>query len=1015
MTAVVHVPTVERLFKIRPGEGRKILQFALLSGLLQAGVAVGMSAGDALFLTQIGVSQLPLVYISMPLLLAVYVPAVTLMVARYGIERTLVSVLGVLILGGVAFFGALALGEPPPWVFYAIKFYAALWYIGLYTLFWNFVDRFFDMQDGKRLFALFSAGGAAGAVVGGGLVGLLSQGSTLGLLFLLWAILSAAAIPLALRIGRQFTALDEESEDEVSPPPIGEQLRKTGQTLRSSRYVGMFALTLVGVLFATSLVEFQYLSIFSEGASDRELALLFGILFAAANLLNLFINLFVFNRLVLTVGVQNVVLIQPVVYLGVFALLLLQGGMLAAVAGFFAYHTILTSIDYNNQNLLFNGVPASVKKEVRTVVEGMAEPLATALAGFFLLAFAATMAPQTLSFVGFVLAAVCFVLALVLRSQFGKAMVANLKEGWLDLAQPIHQVLGGLTDEDLARVRSEAEQTDPKRALPALRMLWEIQPREAQPRTLAFFQAADDQARTEALPLIERLVREGDLDWVRGLLEWVQQANQDLDPDLMALLGSHGLLSATSRFLVENTDGEGRDPETQAAALVPLWNSPRAADRRTASHLLDRLLSGTEPEILAGLLAVGRVQDEPLAAEASRFLTHPSSQVRERALWALSRSVGSGSAGLVPVILKAIARGGDVEGQWGLEAMRRIGDPASISRLLGLAEILSPALRRQVAQVVQGVGFKGVPVVVATLRDPASSHASRSLAARVLARVAFPQLEALTPELIDSELKRANRTQDTAQKVREILALLSESQAIAETGTGGLAAHPDTHLLLGLLARFHDEKRDGTVDFVLQLLSLGGRLPDFELLAASLRSTSSRDRANALETLEQGVPRPVFRALVPLLMGSSDLERVSESLAPKGSVAGRLEGILLEALNSPQALEAAIAAALLRRSEDPLIREALRERLGRPHHPVLRDLILLSGTSDSVNALIPNFLALAEAPFYRTLPLAELLAIARDPSAQNGEDPLAMARRRAGVSANVAVELLRYRLRSAYA
>ena len=53
------------------------------------------------------------------------------------------------------------------------------------------------------------------------------------------------------------------------------------------------------------------------------------------------------------------------------------------------------------------------------------------------------------------------------------------------------------------------------------------------------------------------------------------------------------------------------------------------------------------------------------------------------------------------------------------------------------------------------IGLKSVPTTVAVLRDPRYAYRARSIAARSLAKLAFPQLEALSPGLLRTELQRA--------------------------------------------------------------------------------------------------------------------------------------------------------------------------------------------------------------------------------------------------------------------
>src|SRR3546814_1629577 len=93
--------------------------------------------------------------------------------------------------------------------------------------------------------------------------------------------------------------------------------------------------TLFVILLMTNLAEYQYSMVLQDGRGEAELAALFGTLYAASNLFNLVICLFVFNRLATRLGVRNVAFIQPLTYFAVFGWFFLQGGTGAALAAFF--------------------------------------------------------------------------------------------------------------------------------------------------------------------------------------------------------------------------------------------------------------------------------------------------------------------------------------------------------------------------------------------------------------------------------------------------------------------------------------------------------------------------------------------------------------------------------------------------------------------------------------------------------------------------------------------------------
>ena len=99
-----HRPLLHRFFKLEAGEARKVLHFALLGGLMQAGVAIGMTTGDALFLVNVGVEKLPYVYLATPVLMLAYVPVFTYLISRYSVARAFTLTGSVLVVGGVLLF-----------------------------------------------------------------------------------------------------------------------------------------------------------------------------------------------------------------------------------------------------------------------------------------------------------------------------------------------------------------------------------------------------------------------------------------------------------------------------------------------------------------------------------------------------------------------------------------------------------------------------------------------------------------------------------------------------------------------------------------------------------------------------------------------------------------------------------------------------------------------------------------------------------------------------------------------
>src|SRR3546814_2229243 len=106
------------------------------------------------------------------------------------------------------------------------------------------------------------------------------------------------------------------------------------------------------------------------------------------------------------------------------------------------------------------------------------------------------------------------------------------------------------------------------------------------------------------------------------------------------------------------------------------------------------------------------------------------------------------------------------------------------------------------------------------------------VAARALAGISYAQFAAQLDGLVREELAQAGRLHDSA-------ALLER----------GLPAHRS----LGLLVRAQRERIGTALDFVLELLAIGGRLPTFDLLNVSPHSAHAKVRGKAIEAEQRGL------------------------------------------------------------------------------------------------------------------------------------------------------------------
>lgn len=936
-------PALHRLFRVLPDETAKLALFALLLALLQAGVAVGMTAADSLFLTYLGAGKLPIVYLGMPVMMVLYAPVYSWLLARVGIERLVRITLVALVVGGIALGAAAAsVGENRPGLLYAMKFYAGLWFIALYTLFWNFADDYFSILEGKRLYGIIAAGGAAGGALGAVAVSSLARFVPPGRMFFLWAALAAGTLFVFTMLVRRSVKIESDTPPPGAPSAL-RTLTPVFATLRHSRFaVSLALICFCSVLLATSL-EYLTLGVLSQGKSAVELAQSLGKLYAVASALTLAISLVVFNRIVAAIGVGNTALILPLVFLTAFAGFFLEYGLGAALVGLYVYQTLLAAIEYNNVNLLFNALPAVAKRPLRTFVEAMSEPLATALAGGLLLAWAARIGPGNLAFAGMVAAVAALLVAFVLRQDYARALADNLRADWLDFSPPPEHWRNCLSAADRRLLRETALQSRVRAervaATDLLAYTGDPAAAEALIELLRFASARDAE---QLRPAINRVLRQGDAQAVAGLLSWLEGAEGPEDPAVLEEFSTAGALPL--RHLRQWSDSP--EPSRVALAAVGRWRGSGLDEEERALADVRRLLGGAALGRRWGIRAVGEFQHTPHVETLLALLHGADLALRADTLRALHKIAGPETPQVIAPLLPLLPDASPEERQSILGILERVGAISPIEDVLLAARDFSVAERRETEAMISGLGPRAIGRVIHMLRNSAASCRSRIVAARALARLAPPQLALVADEAMTAELRRAR-----------------EFTVAADSLAAGLNAPDDDGAVV--LHRFYRDAAADAVDFVVHLLGLTGRLRDVDLLLASLAFGNAKDHANAVEAVEQSCPRGLFAQLQPLLGVTASNPAREPRLTP--------ETVLRRASTSEQPVECAAALLALRARAPADAHFLVRQRIEATESPMITKMlaVLLPGFADLVSGDAPPALhpvqriaALARASYF---------------------------------------------------
>jgi hypothetical protein len=945
-------------------EQKRAIAFAILGALINAGLAIGMSVSDAIFLARVGSEQLAQIYLLLPLVMAVYIPLQASLLRRFSVPTLLRCALVVMATLSFAFF-FLATYWPHTALIYACKLSTAASYIALYTLFWNFTDSYFHIIDAKRYFPYIAVGSSAGAALGGSLIWLASSYAIEPtLLFVGWGIFSLLAVPYSLALTRKYVSLSFSTElpSDTTTHGLWAEARDLLRFMRESR----FALALTGLLFvimvATLFCEFQYLSIFAANYSEKDLTQLLGKLQLFAHAAATLIMLFLFSPLVRRLGVKNVALAQPLAYIATFILFLVEGGELAAVFGFFAFQTVLTGVDYNNTNLLMNALPEARKRELRTCIEGICEPLAQALAGALILVGLQQLSMQHISWIGLGLSTGCLVLALIVRQKYVPAVELNLRRSWIDLSRP------EVAPVPLAELLTALErQPTREERLVLLELLTLSYPTEAYARVLPELTALCRSNEAQALRLLRALLRSCDAEGTAALFSWLSVEGPQLSANVLLELARHGLLSAA----VAEQLAASNDPTLRALAHGVL---AAAADCKLAQQSLAEVTALAQLQIddlthaLHGLAHPGTA---PINSSLLQLLWHSERSVRCAALAALRHSLHEPLPDLragIQNLREMYPRDGLCDA---IALAASLSDQELLLDCLRYAAFFGAQEQQAALDALTALGLHAVPTMVRILGDRSFEPGAHEIAARALALLSPAQLRALSSPLLErSRIKILKRLEQLERL---------ESFALPNS-------------VAFLLRKGVAEDIDNQIELSLRILSLQGLIPNADLLLASLASSNQKECANAIESVSEAGLKALAQLLHRHCLNPHLREQRSSAYEPG---ADRL--VLHELLIDDTAVLRLLAAYVLWEYCAEEVTDVLQEQLQRERQPILaaeilllltRSLTLADAThpeepragldESSLPSLSERMLALATHPLLEQCPITQLFVCARE-------------------------------------
>ena len=374
---------IKKIFDVREGEFKVSLWMLAYIFLVIAVLLIIKPTVNALFLSELGVEQLPFAFLLVAITAITssyfYSKAVSRFSLKKVIEVTIISSIIILIGLGVL----LSLHVVSGVVLYFFYIWVAIYAVLSASQFWVLANLVFSIREAKRLFGFIGSGAILGGIIGGYLTSILAPWIGNENLMFVAAVLLFFCIPLVrkiwdLRVRKNSAFVKHNSPVSISEPPF--------KLILQSKHLTYIACIVAVSVVVAKLVDYLFSDFASSAIPDAdELTSFFAFWFSTFNLLSLVIQLFLTHRIVGIWGVGFSLLLLPI---GIFggSMLFLVLPELSAVVVIKAMDGILKqSIHKSASELLTLPLPFDLKNKTKSFIDVVVDSLATGIAGCLLI------------------------------------------------------------------------------------------------------------------------------------------------------------------------------------------------------------------------------------------------------------------------------------------------------------------------------------------------------------------------------------------------------------------------------------------------------------------------------------------------------------------------------------------------------------------------------------------------------------------------------------------------------
>jgi len=825
-------------------------------------------------------------------------------------------------------------------------------------LFWNMCNDLFNTRQSKRLFPLLTAGGVIGLILGSFGTPYFADLFSMDNLLYLYLVTTIIGALLIQAMGRSYATLiftEKTGESGKKKPPMMEEIKRVYPLVKDSILVKIvLVLTFMpNVVIPIMNYQFNY-AVNEQFASESAMIQFFGNFRGMLYIVSLIILMFV-GRIYGRWGLPVALMFHPFNYMLAFTAFLLRFDVISAMYARMSTNILRTTINGPANSILIGLFPASYRDMIRPFLRGTVVRLALFTGSSLILISTPLFHPRYLTLVALPFLIAWVAAPFVLKARYSRILLDMISKNLLDIKSLDQKELKQIFDQD----KTQADLESSFLAARGSDALWYA-------RLLKNFsddrldqliiENLDHQNEDTQVALIKMISPDSGPEAAKKLVRYLSPHRHETTIAILKLICRHGIQISDTPDLSDYVNSA--HPVVRGFAGACSY----AGRPEYLQKCIDDWLSQSDMAYQkSGIICAGLSGRQEYIPRLQAMLQEPDTDpVIPDIIRALSR-LGTRAGHSVAVSFLLHERQ-DVR-MAALDALD-IADDASLKQAILLLGDPSDAIHDFALEKIKSAAFQNNALLVESLGLP-SNRIRRGL---------FTLLETLDIKEFDVLVFAKKQL----ARSYGCLAMAQSLEALPRSGMRDLAME---HLV---------EKKERILENILRVLAIHDQTGRLRSAWQGIFSSDTRQRANAIELLNDALDKKTFHTMLPLLESPSPAMALKEGrkLTKIPALEQDKNQVVSELLSSADWVDVIMGLGILRETPDISIDDALLKGVKQSDNPyILEEIDMIwnrnkksSKTSEADSSqklsLGEKILLLKEIEIFSGLNASELAAIA---------------------------------------